>query len=267
MNSPTEIWKSFELAEGEIIKWNVGTIRFYAGRILNDWFFSHESSEEPQSVDIQIRKESLAEEMNYERWAFKTPKHCIHFTPIMPDRPLVVRPITPLGIPPESEVQFFINIPARIRISIGDDRSTLDIAEFSSQVLSNTWFGDNFNGILCYSNKSYIRREKNELEVIPNQIICPFKIKNKGNELLKVERICLNVKYLSIYAGQQRLWTNGVTAIFRGNGKGTQLEYSNSAPKNANDPTLLVKALEKPERGFSFQTFTHHSFQWKKEHS
>ena len=265
MNAPTDIWKFFELAEGETIRWDVGSFCFYAGRIQNDWFLWHNWREGSQSVDIQIRKESLTHDIDYDRWAFKTPKHRILISPTMPDRPMVVRPVTPLGIPPESEVHFFINIPSRIKVSIGDERNFNELAEFSSQILSNTWFGDNFTGILCYSNKSYIRREKQELDVIPNQIICPFKIKNKGGEILKVERICLNVKYLSIYAGQQRLWSNEVTAIFRGHGKETQLEYANSAPKDATNPLLLTKAAEKPERGFLFQTFTNHPFLWRKE--
>lgn len=265
MSSPNEIWKSFELAEGETIRWNVGSVCFYAGRVQNDWFLSHDWREGSQSADIKIKKEDLDNSISYERWAFKTPKDRLLITPMMPDRPIVVMPVTPLGIPPESEVHFFINIPSRIKVSIGDERSTHEITEFSSQVLSNTWFGDNFTGVLCYSNKSFIRREKKELEVIPNHVICPFKIKNKGGELLKVERICLNVKYLSIYTGQQRLWSNEVTAIFRGHGKETQLEYSNSAPKDANNPLLLVKAEEKPERGFLFQTFANHPFLWRKE--
>ena len=207
----------------------------------------------------------MPEDLEYERWAFKNPRPIITLAPAMPDRPLVVRPISQLGLPPESEVQFYINIPAFIKITISNKNHETEVGTFASQLLSNTWFGDNFSGVFSYSNKSQIRREKAELTVVPNQIICPFKIKNKGDEILNVERICLRVKYLAIWQGKKRLWSNEVTTIFRGHGKDTQLEYANSAPKDANEPFLLVKSEEKPERGFLRQTFAHAPFPWRKE--
>ena len=262
---PEKIWTTFELAPGETLTWDVGATCFYASRVENDWLIAHKESEERESVEIRIHKDGIPEDVTPERWAFKTSRTFIKFSPAMPDRPLVVRPISPLGLPPESEVQFYINIPTFIKVTISNKSNNTEIGVYPSQTLSNTWFGDNFSGVFCYSNKSKIRREKAELNVVPNQIICPFKIKNKGDEILNVERICLRVKYLAIWAGKQRLWSNEVTTIFKGHGKDTQLEYSNTAPKDASEPRLIEKSEEKPERGFLRQTFAHAPFPWRKD--
>ncbi len=262
---PDKIWKTFEISPGETLVWDVGATCIYASRVENDWLIARTESEEKQAVSIQIHKDGIPEDLDAERWAFKNPRPSITFTPAMPDRPLVVRPIDPLGLPPESEVQFFINIPASINIQISNEKHETEIGVYASQKLSNTWFGNNFEGVFCYSNKSHIRREKAELTVSPNQMICPFKIKNRGNEILQVERICLRVKYLAIWAGKNRLWSNEVTTIFRGVGKETQLEYARSAPKDATDPKFFVKSQEKPERGFLRQTFSHAPFLSRKE--
>lgn len=262
---PDKIWTRFELEPGETLVWDVGATCVYASRIENDWLIARKESEERESAEIRIHKEGIPEDLTPERWAFKSSRTAISFTPTMPDRPLVVRPTAPLGLPPESEVQFYINIPAFITLSISEKSQQTEVATYPSQMLSNTWFGDNFSGIFCYSNKSKIRREKAEVSMVPNQIICPFKIKNKGEDILHVERICLRVKYLAIWAGKKRLWSNEVTTIFRGQGKETQLEYSRSAPKDASEPHLLAKAQEKPERGFLRQTFANAPFPWRKE--
>ena len=262
---PDNIWTSFELAPGETLVWDVGATCIYASRTDNDWLIARTESEERDTAEIKIHKDPIPEDLSPERWAFKSSHNTIKFAPVMPNRPIVVRPIAPLGLPPESEVQFYINIPAFIRVTIAAKSQETEVGVYPSQTLSNTWFGDNFSGVFCYSNKTKIRREKAELTVVPNQIICPFKIKNKGDEILNVERICLRVKYLSIWAGKQRLWSNEVTTIFRGHGKETQLQYAASAPKDAFEPRLIEKSQEKPERGFLRQTFAHAPFPWRKE--
>ena len=262
---PEKIWKTFELAVGETLVWDVGASCIYASRTGNDWLIALKESEEKEGATIEIHKNGIPEDLESERWAFKNPRPNITFEPAMPDRPLVVRPLSPLSLPPDSEVQFFINISAFINIRISNLKHETDIGIHPSQKLSNTWFGNNFEGVFCYSNKSHIRREKAELTVVHNQIICPFNIKNRGNEILKVERICLRVKYLSIWAGKSRLWSNEVTTIFRGKGKDTQLEYSRSAPKDSTKPYLLVKSQEKPERGFLRETFSHAPFLFRKQ--
>jgi len=262
---PDDIWKTFELEPGESLIWDVGSICIHASRVGDDWLIARTESQNPNNVNIQIHPNGIPDELSMERWAFKNPRTSITFKPKMPDRPLVVRPMTPLGLPPESEVQFFINIPAFIEITISNKSFETQVGNLPSQTLSNTWFGDNFSGVFCYSNKTQIRREKAELTVIPNHIICPFRIKNKGDEILHVERICLRVKYLAIWAGKVRLWSNQVTTVFRGHGKETQLEFDKHAPSDANDPKLIAEAQEKAERGFLRQTFAHATFPWRKD--
>ncbi len=265
--TPEDIWTSFDLEPGQSLVWDVGAIRLCASRCKNDWLIFKENSSERSAASIDVHNEPVDITQSHERWAFKNPRPTLHIQPAMPDRPLVVRPLTPLGLPPDSEVQFYINIPTFVQLGFSHSQRKTEITAFPSQTLSNTWFGDNYGGVLCYANKSMIRREKEELGVIANQIICPFKIKNRANEVLQVERICLRVRYLSIWAGKQRLWSNEVTSIFRGHGKETQLEYASAPPKDATEPHLIRKAEVKPERGFLGQTFAHASFPWRKENA
>lgn len=244
-------WNSYKLGNNETLLWNKGLLNLQVNRSHNDWTLKSKIYSEEGDV------ENVLNELDGQRWAFSDSTDTVRISPCMPDRSLVVRPIKALNIPPSSKIQFFIDIPVWIKIEIGAKKQFAEVARIESQKLSNTWFGDTTAGLFCYANKSFIRREIDTGEVEETSVLCPFNIVNNGREPLPVDRICVHVKHLSIFKTASGLWSNDVTATFRGHGKSTTVEHSRNQPPLAGKPEVIYPAEEKPEKHFAVHTFLH----------
>jgi hypothetical protein len=135
----------------------------------------------------------------------------------------------PVKIPSGREALFFVGVPLWVRITAGD-ADTVHLSEEPSVKLSNIWFGDPMSGDLCYSLRTRARRSISDSQVEPHRAVCPVTIRNAAPVQVDVERFCVHVAHLSIYAGKSRLWTGGVQITFKGEDETSQVEYSGKPP-------------------------------------
>ena len=70
-------------------------------------------------------------------------------SPVLPDRPVVMRPDRALTLLPGQSTIFFLEIPVWFRLSTSGYRPAR-IFEEPLTVLTRTWFGDPVNGELCW---------------------------------------------------------------------------------------------------------------------
>jgi hypothetical protein len=250
------IWKSYTLKHEEELSWSVGSVRLFLRRSGNDWMMRKVLNRTEETPDWDAS--------DTQRWAFPASASHIRLSPCMPDRSLVVRPTQPLNLPPDSNVQFYFSIPLWVKVEIGEPKRMIEITRTETQTLSNTWFGDPAAGLFCYANKDFIRRDIPSEEERRDCVICPFRISNNAGHALNVDRICVHVKYLSIYETEAGLWSNEVTANFRGDGKETVVSHARSTPSVAGKPRQTFASDEKPEKHYSLQTFLHQGIFRKK---
>jgi hypothetical protein len=250
------IWREHKLEGNESLDFICGAKRIHLHRLADDWILR--TSDANSAVDATLK------ESDGQRWAFPSEASGLKLSPCMPDRSLVVRPTQPLNIPPATTIQFYFDIPVWVKIEAGMPKNLIEIARIESHVLSNTWFGDPTAGLFCYANRDFISREY----VLENRTIenalCPFKISNTSKHALNVDRICVHVKFLSLYETVSGLWSNEVTANFRGEGKETIVSHSRTTPKEAGKPLKIFPSNEKPEKHYTLQTFLHQGIFRKK---
>ncbi|HUZ16929.1 MAG TPA: hypothetical protein VMV68_00975 [Spirochaetia bacterium] len=217
------IWErqvSFE--ENQIRLWHVGAARFWIRRTSGEWFVAFEPPNKDSSGSAETahqlivgREEAPPEGLQWTRYVAGD-SNKIAVRPILPDRPVVVRPIAPVKVLSGRSVQYFIHIPVWLSITESADHAPLLLTEHPGLQMSSTWFGDPDNGELCYSLTAELVLSHVELEGYPLAAICPLKISNLSPAILDFQRVCVRVPYLHLYRGERFLSTNEVELTYRG---------------------------------------------------
>lgn len=247
------IWGNFEVSDDSYHFRQIGPLKFWVRNKNNEWLIAHDRfPEEKESLASEVLKEG-DESISWKRFIISDKERVIYLSPVTPGRAIVVKPESELKISSGSEALFFLLFPAKIKISVGTKKNV--ITELSSQILSNTWFGEPDSGELCYSLKTSARRTIEGLTPRPHQVVCPVYIKNNSQSDLNFKRLCIRTEYLSIYQGENWLWSNKVHVSFRGDNHVSKIKYNSSVPDFEKIHGLLSPPRSKPVKDFSLKSF------------
>lgn len=230
---PRELWEQVtSFAEGECRLWHVGSARFWIRRVADEWLIAFEETKDYLTVPIAAQVREAPEGLQWNRYvAGKSSKIAVH--PVLPDRPIVIKPSSPVKILPAKGSQYYIHVPVWVAILEGGTKQGL-LAERPGSFLSSTWFGDPVDGELCYSFTSDLYRSPEEREDLPLMAVCPLKIRNGSSSTLDFQRICVRVPHLDLYTGVRYLCTNEVELVYRAPDQ-SQITYRESVPSFAGD--------------------------------
>jgi len=190
------------------------------------------------------------------RYSFNDAIESVELAPRTPMRPLVVRPRQTLMLGPGSRVSFYVSFPVDVvLITHAVGRST-QIERIPSEELSDTWFGDSLEGVLCYSLKSRARRDRDEVQTRAiTRAICTLDIRNESLEPLKCEKFCLRLEHCRLWIDASGLWTSPVEIRYRGTANLSAIDYGDSPPDQTGASQLLAEAEIPPQRGLLRRTF------------
>jgi hypothetical protein len=250
-----DVWKPQKIELGRCLQAQIGPLRLWIKRVGDELHIAVEHLGESEMRTFcrwaEAHPTDEQEGLQWSRWIVgsareialpgqvipdedlisRVESEVIQLIPVMPVRSVVVRPEVPVKIPTDKEALFFVSIPIWIRVTAGADQVIL--CEEPSLILSNIWFGDPMSGELCYSLRSRARRyslPNRDSDPLPNRAVCPVQIRNAAPVQLDVERFCVPVEHLRIYAGQKQLWTNNIHITFRGDDKASHINYAESPP-------------------------------------
>jgi hypothetical protein len=172
-------------------------------------------------------------------------------TPVLPPRPVIVKPAMPLQVLPGGHLDLFVSVPVWVRISLKDEASekTVDLLEEPTVVLSNSWFGLPVDGELCFALKTSARRRLEDLRPDVYRAVCPLTIRNETEKTFGFDRLCIRVQYLGLYAGESHPWTNHGTLLYRGDETVDGVRFDPGAPAFDQASRLLSSPRETPRRG------------------
>jgi hypothetical protein len=193
---------------------------------------------------------------DFKRYAFQSPIDQVRVRPITPDRPIVIQPLHPLRLAPQAKVDFYVSIPLDIQLSTGEVKDGEKLERIRSEILSDTWFGDQVAGVLCYALKSRARRE---CPVIDSQqtarAICKIQIHNQSTDQLNCTKFCIQLDHCNLWQSGDALWTSLINIRFNGRDQLSAVDYSEKAPTEAVDAVKIASALEDPLKGLIRRTF------------
>lgn len=134
----------------------------------------------------------------------------IRMQPLLADRPVVVRPYSPLILPAENRITLYISAPLWLCIHFSEYVSR----ELPVQRLSETWMGGmTGKGELCYGSYTHARLDKELLQRLPYRALTPVSIHNKSDTDLTLERLSIPAPYLSLFEGEGQLVTEPLTIV------------------------------------------------------
>jgi len=260
-----DVWKPSRIEPEQCLRSRIGPLSLWVKRLHDEVLVAVERLPEAEADDEVLAPAPITEPepetLSWGRWIVGSDTDVIQLVPVMPDRPVVVRPELPVKIPTGHEALFFVSIPIWVQVTAGESQS-LVLCEEPTVVISGTWFGDPTSGELCYAVRTRARRVIQDPEARPHRAICPVRIRNAAPSQLDVQRLCVHVEHLRTYEAESQLWTNEVDVTFQGEERPGQVDYGKEPPtfrevgemlSDARRPltnSLLKKSL------VSFRSFT-----------
>ncbi len=199
------------------------------------------------------------DESTARRYAFDQPVETVEAHPRTPSRPLLVRPRQSLVLGPGARVLFFVTIPIEVQLDATIGTKKHRIERLPSEILSDTWFGDTVEGVLCFGLKSRARRDREELgSREASRCICTLDIVNESQDPLRCEKFCLRLEHCKLWTDPTGLWTSPVRIRYRGTGQLSAIDYDSGPPEASSNARLVAEAeTPPPQRGLLRRTFAY----------
>lgn len=234
------VWDEWDLGHKRTAVWTFPERRIYVERVEQEWHVlsvqGPTAAREASRTFIERSRKPVSSEWRH----YLSREHgTVRPRPVLPDRAIVAKPDRSLTLLAGESAQFFLEIPVWFRLNAGTERE-VQVFEEPIVVLSNTWFGDPVNGELCYSLASRLHQSMASIVPAAWRAVCPLAVTNDAAVDLAFERICLHVRNLAVFRGAERLWTNGLSVLFRGADQASHIQLSSGPPEF--EPNLVSAA-------------------------
>lgn len=188
------------------------------------------------------------------RWAPAAWSGRIRLTPVLPDRPVVVKPDAEFRLLRDARARIYVRVPLQVHVEAlcASPRSLLRVP---TSVLSDTWWGTPEEGELGYWLDTRARREIRDEDFEEHLCVCPLHLENVSKDDLVVDRIALRVAFLSVFRQGTRLWADETRVRYLGDEAGSRLDMSGRPPADAPDAVRMTPPDEAMARGFTARTF------------
>lgn len=241
--SAMNIWSEYEALEKEQVV-RIGDLNVWFRREGTEIWLAHDREAEPNS-DAQ---------RNWMRWAAPDAGTKLSFRPIMPDKPVIVRPEFPFRILQRAEARIYVRIPVWVEIVLKGKKEQ-KLLELPTIELSKTWFGNQMGGQLCYWISTKARRELEEGIFVPWLAVCPILIKNKASEELNFEKMCFRVPQSCLFYKEGQLWSDETVVEYKGGSQYSDISMSGKPPKVAGNIPRIANPRNPEKHLLSTLTF------------
>lgn len=218
-----------------------------------------------RGLDLLVKEErnptentqaNAMEEQTARRYAFESAVTAVEVVPTTPSRPLVVRPLQPLVLAPRAKVTFLVSFPVEVRLLAHTAKGTVKMEHLPSEILSDTWFGDSLEGVLCLALRSRAQRDRDTLGPrLANRALCTLQISNESTDPLKCEKFCLRLEHCKLWSDPSGLWTSPIRIRYRGTEQLSAVDYEDSPPEAARSAHLVAEAEAPLSQGLVRRTF------------
>ncbi len=244
--SENNFWGEHTLSMSTLEKWTFGS------QIITGLVDDSELKLTSYPVEEEPKNEP---DLSWHRWPLTQTQPVLLFEPVMPDRPVVMRPESVFNLEAGQKARIYIRIPIWTRISLMEGTKSKKLLEVPSVVLSNSWFGDFFHGELCFSISSSIRSTVEPDISRPYMAICPLLLINKAKSDLVVEKMCLRITLLSLYLVKNQLWTDEMVITYSGKNEISQVNTSGKPPVSLKKAVQLAKPRSNSKKSLVVATF------------
>ena len=247
MQTERDTWDIQKLEINAVTQHRIGPLSIWLERSGDELHYAFSRKES----DLSSPKAPKPEHIEWSRWVCGKGDLDLRLAPLLPPRPVVVRPVMPLQILPGRNIHFFVSIPVYVAgiLAGPDGQNPVTAFEEPTVILSNSWYGKPADGTLCYALRTRARRSQEELRTDPNLAICPLELVNQSNKPLLFERVLLRSAFLGIYRGAEHIWTSAARLVYRGEEVLPELTYLEGPPAYDNASVCLAPPKDLVKRG------------------
>lgn len=163
----------------------------------------------------------------------------LRLTPLLPDRPVVARPIEPFAIAPGQCASLFVGVPLWLELVTGDEAH---LVAHPSARLADTWFGPSTrSGELCYASITSCRTSVEQMLPSSWRAVTPLVLENQGTDVWGLDRVALPVPLLPLFRAEGgRYWTSELTAVRERSGEVDAVRAGHNAPAGIRGPAVAA---------------------------
>jgi len=236
------VWDAVEIPQKRCAMWRFPLRSIWVERIGIEWHvLSLRETRQAKRAAYRIVARSRKPSSSQWRHYLHRDSSAMQPAPVLPDRPVVMRPDRALTLLPGQSTIFFLELPVWFRLST-TGHPPVKVFEEPLNVLSRTWFGDPVNGELCWGLATRLHHSIGSVDSAADRAVCPLMIENDSESDLEFQKICLHVENLNIFRGTRHLWTNSLHVVFKGPEQATQIEIVRTAPEFEEGMVALSEA-------------------------
>ena len=128
MTHTSKWWGEFSLSLEQWGRWRIGPLSLWARPISDEWRFAWRTQGEALApvteIEIPAAEAPDTDACSTARFALQTPGNSLQLGPRLADLPVVVRPETPVWIPPGQRTVLFVGTLVWVAVTAGGARPT-----------------------------------------------------------------------------------------------------------------------------------------------
>lgn len=193
-------WGEYSLAGNQTAALAIGPLDLALHHGDQEWLIAQASNLDPFSERLEISIPGEPPQCLFgaerHRYSYAADDPVFVLTPQTADRPCVIRPESPVSVPPGESATFYVTTPLWIAIAVGK-RAVL-LQDIPTLPMNDTWFGTTLVGELCYAGWTWAKNRADSVPPRPHRIVTPVHIHNRAPDLLHVESLKLPLPNLPV---------------------------------------------------------------------
>jgi len=247
------LWSTTWTVDDKPLQVDLGNLTLIAVRHSHEWRLNYRWQEREDNGGFAVgHRSDLSDNAEpgsaIDRIAMETMTGTLKLRPSLADRPVVVRPYSPLTIPGRNKITLYVSTPLWLQVEFSERVKH----ELPSHQLSDTWMGAlTGQGELCYGSHTHARLNRDLLPDQPFRAVSPITIHNKGSEDCTLERLSIPAPFLSLFALDEQLVTEPLSIAMDAEKQEGVVQIGKLAdaelvtrPRKASDRGILVNAWE-----------------------
>lgn len=251
-------WEPMALKAGQCWRYSVGTLLMYLQRGEHEWLLAWRELEDLAEHYRVVSEpaDELPTDLPAERFVFQKVPGRFCLKPRLLERPVVVKNLQPVHLPPDEHMTFYISSPVCVAVELS--KPVMLAKEIPTLRLSDTWFGPSTReGELCYATRTHARSRLQDLPRRPHRAVTPVTVYNQSNEILTIDKLSIPVPYLAVYGtAEGMLWTDAVSLRHTTGSALSVLDVDKDVPAGVGKVTRLAEPRTALQRGSLVRAFT-----------
>lgn len=249
----------FSIPIGSRGLWRVGPLELQVEHAAGEWRVGQRQCEDVWTDEASACIEPMVDLTplsDVARYIVHGTNPMLSVLPLLPDRAVITRPVSPVYVPADESVRLYVSTPVWLRLAVGKEHKLL--TEIPTQRLSDTWFGPNTReGELCYALRSRCRLVLDDIEIEQHKALTPVRIRNRSREVLMLERLKVPIRQLSLFAESSgRLWTSEVALEQTDDGQSVAMHIDVGPPLEARGAQAVAGPREAVPKKTAMRAFS-----------